>query len=57
MEEVITSTDVYYLKLILRNLDELRAMRSAETVDYITALEALEENRDWLNDFIGRFAR
>jgi len=40
----------------MRNLDELRqiSMKQIEVVGYGVADEALEDNRDWLDNFIAR---
>jgi hypothetical protein len=52
-----TEHDLFYLRSILRNLDELRqvSMEQVEAVGYGVANEALEDNRDWLDCFIARF--
>jgi hypothetical protein len=53
----MTEHDLFYLRSILRSLDELRqiSMKQVEEGGYGTANEALEDNRDWLDCFIARF--
>lgn len=55
---LVTEHDLYYLRSILRNLDELRefSMEQVETTGHGVANDAPEDNRDWLNYFIARFA-
>jgi hypothetical protein len=55
----MTEHDLFYLRSILRNLDELRqiSMELVEAVGYGVANEALADNRDWLDCFIARFER
>jgi hypothetical protein len=50
--------DLFYLRSILRNLDELRqiSMEQVEEIGYGVANESLEDNRDWLECFIARVA-
>jgi hypothetical protein len=53
---LVTESDLYYLRSILRNLDELRelSMTQVEAIGYGVANDALEDNRDWLDCFIAR---
>ncbi len=53
----VSENDLYYLRSIQRNLQELHelAMKRAETIGYGLANEALADNRDWLDCFIARF--
>lgn len=54
---LLTEEDLYYLRSILRNLDELREVSLGQigTVGYGLANEALEDNRDWLDCFVARW--
>ncbi len=53
----VTEHDLFYLRSILRNLDELRQVSIAqvESAGYGVEHEALEDNRNWLHCFIARF--
>jgi hypothetical protein len=55
----MTEHDLFYLRSILRNLDELRRILTepVAVIGYGVANEALEDNRDWLDCFIARFER
>ena len=57
-ETIISDNDLFYLRSILRNLDELREVSAnmVEVIGYGVANDALEDNRDWLGCFIARFA-
>jgi hypothetical protein len=50
----MTESDLFYLRSILRNLDELRQISMLDEIGYGVANEALEDNRDWLDCFIAR---
>jgi hypothetical protein len=54
---LVTEHDLFYLRSILRNLDELRqiSMDQVEVTGYGLANAVLEDNRDWLDCFIRRF--
>lgn len=56
---LISEHDVYYLRSILHNLDELRqvTMDQIAIVGYSIAIDVLEDNRDWLDCFITRVTR
>jgi hypothetical protein len=53
----MTERDLFYLRSILRNLDELRQISMLDEIGYGVANETLEDNRDWLDCFIARFER
>lgn len=54
----VSDNDLFYLRSILRNLDELREVSAnmVEVTGYGVANDVLEDNRDWLDCFIARFA-
>lgn len=47
-----THRDLYYLRSIKRNLDELRGLINASPTIYGLADVTLDDNRDWLDCFI-----
>lgn len=52
----VTDSDLFYLRSILHNLDELReiSMNQIEAAGYGVANETVDDNRDWLDCFVAR---
>lgn len=56
---VLTDNDLFYLRLIKRNLEELRMLSHAvaEATGYGVANAALDDNLNWLDCFIDMHER